>query len=122
VVEGTPLLREHTGQNLYPGFESLRLRQFSLVYSGYIGNGLYRRHGKHFRLDRFEPTCLRRTLFAPALFYAAAARRARLRVDAAGLARRRGGAAGTIVSRKPVASRMAERLVRRGLPDALSVR
>ena len=27
VVEGTPLLREHTGQNLYPGFESLRLRQ-----------------------------------------------------------------------------------------------
>ena len=28
VVEGTPLLREHTGQNLYPGFESLRLRQF----------------------------------------------------------------------------------------------
>jgi hypothetical protein len=26
VVEGTPLLREHTGQNLYPGFESLRLR------------------------------------------------------------------------------------------------
>jgi hypothetical protein len=29
VVEGTPLLREHTGQNLYPGFESLRLRQNS---------------------------------------------------------------------------------------------
>ena len=28
MVEGTPLLREHTGQNLYPGFESLRLRQF----------------------------------------------------------------------------------------------
>ena len=27
MVEGTPLLREHTGQNLYPGFESLRLRQ-----------------------------------------------------------------------------------------------
>ena len=26
MVEGTPLLREHTGQNLYPGFESLRLR------------------------------------------------------------------------------------------------
>lgn len=26
-VEGTPLLREHTGQNLYQGFESLRLRQ-----------------------------------------------------------------------------------------------
>ena len=39
MVEGTPLLREHTGQNLYPGFESLRLRQirnaklmFSLVF------------------------------------------------------------------------------------------
>jgi hypothetical protein len=29
VVEGTPLLREHTGQNLYPGFESLRLRHTS---------------------------------------------------------------------------------------------
>ena len=28
VVEGTPLLREHTGKNLYPGFESLRLRQY----------------------------------------------------------------------------------------------
>ena len=26
-VEGTPLLREHTGQNLYRGFESLHLRQ-----------------------------------------------------------------------------------------------
>jgi hypothetical protein len=31
VVEGTPLLREHTGQNLYPGFESLRLRHFQHV-------------------------------------------------------------------------------------------
>lgn len=31
MVEGTPLLREHTGQNLYPGFESLRLRQFCSV-------------------------------------------------------------------------------------------
>ncbi len=27
VVEGTPLLREHTGTNLYRGFESLLLRQ-----------------------------------------------------------------------------------------------
>ena len=27
MVEGTPLLREHTGLNLYRGFESLRLRQ-----------------------------------------------------------------------------------------------
>src|ERR1700677_3103424 len=27
VVEGTPLLREHLGQNLDRGFESLRLRQ-----------------------------------------------------------------------------------------------
>ncbi|SOY41893.1 protein of unknown function [Cupriavidus taiwanensis] len=26
-VEGTPLLREHPGQNLDRGFESLRLRQ-----------------------------------------------------------------------------------------------
>ena len=26
-VEGTSLLRKHTGLNLYPGFESLRLRQ-----------------------------------------------------------------------------------------------
>src|SRR5205085_9915792 len=33
VVEGTPLLREHTGQNLYPGFESLRLRQLSNRFS-----------------------------------------------------------------------------------------
>ena len=32
MVEGTPLLREHTGQNLYPGFESLRLRQFSFFF------------------------------------------------------------------------------------------
>src|SRR5207237_123276 len=30
VVEGTPLLREHTGQNLYRGFESLSLRQLVL--------------------------------------------------------------------------------------------
>ncbi len=30
MVEGTPLLREHTGQNLYPGFESLRLRQIPM--------------------------------------------------------------------------------------------
>ena len=30
MVEGTPLLREHTGQNLYPGFESLRLRHLQL--------------------------------------------------------------------------------------------
>lgn len=30
-VEGTPLLREHVGQNLHQGFESLRLRQ---VFSG----------------------------------------------------------------------------------------
>jgi hypothetical protein len=28
-VEGTPLLREHTGQNSYRGFESLLLRQIS---------------------------------------------------------------------------------------------
>ena len=27
VVEGTSLLRKHTGLNLYPGFKSLRLRQ-----------------------------------------------------------------------------------------------
>ena len=27
VVEGTSLLRKHTGLNLYRGFESLRLRQ-----------------------------------------------------------------------------------------------
>jgi hypothetical protein len=27
VVEGTPLLREHTPKKVYPGFESLRLRQ-----------------------------------------------------------------------------------------------
>ena len=30
MVEGTPLLREHTGQNLYRGFESLSLRQSCL--------------------------------------------------------------------------------------------
>ena len=33
MVEGTPLLREHTGQNLYRGFESLSLRQKSLWHS-----------------------------------------------------------------------------------------
>ena len=27
LAQGTPLLREHTGINLYRGFESLRLRQ-----------------------------------------------------------------------------------------------
>jgi hypothetical protein len=27
------------------GFKSCRARQFSVVYSGHIGNGLYRRHG-----------------------------------------------------------------------------
>ena len=34
MVEGTPLLREHTGQNLYPGFESLRLRQCLFLPTG----------------------------------------------------------------------------------------
>jgi hypothetical protein len=29
VVEGTPLLREHTPKKVYPGFESLRLRHFT---------------------------------------------------------------------------------------------
>jgi hypothetical protein len=33
-VEGTPLLREHLGQNLDRGFESLRLRQLSLIFGG----------------------------------------------------------------------------------------
>jgi hypothetical protein len=38
-VEGTPLLREHTGLNLYQGFESLRLRQLcrqALEYKGFF--------------------------------------------------------------------------------------
>ena len=29
MVEGTPLLREHTPKKVYPGFESLRLRQMN---------------------------------------------------------------------------------------------
>ena len=34
MVEGTPLLREHTAKNLYPGFESLRLRQHNNAAAG----------------------------------------------------------------------------------------
>ena len=44
MVEGTPLLREHTGQNLYPGFESLRLRQYLFVRTGHMGDGPYLRY------------------------------------------------------------------------------
>jgi len=34
VVEGTPLLREHTGLNLYREFESLHLRQRPSIHAG----------------------------------------------------------------------------------------
>ena len=39
MVEGTPLLREHTGLNLYQGFDSLRLRQKidkPLIFKGFF--------------------------------------------------------------------------------------
>ncbi len=50
-VEGTSLLRKHTGLNLYPGFESLRLRQKVNEYAPF-GAFLFSAHvSAHIALD-----------------------------------------------------------------------
>ena len=56
MVEGTSLLRKHTGLNLYRGFESLALRQFVLLETQTIAYNVA--HAPVAQLDRvlgYEP-------------------------------------------------------------------
>jgi hypothetical protein len=59
VAEGGGLLNRYTGQNLYPGFESLPHRQFNITRRGFrlrqgFGAALYRRPQATTRLAKIS--------------------------------------------------------------------